>query len=616
MRLIRILDIVNQIERSSFLKIIDNLSLDLKTTHKEIDKILSESEGQIKNVDNSNIVKLYNLVKKQFCDKIERELQFNNFHLGILIDIITRDGNSIMSRDWFAKLYNNEISNLKSKLIQFTPKLAEDNIDFELHRKRDYVIYRNCVRTAYENDILLNRDPVITKDEKSILNTLAQSLNLSVEEVRLIYFSIVPLKKISIDNIVSYLKELGIIFYKRKTYQIYIPDEIVWILRELIGIELPKKYFRRILRQLTDSEINRITKRHNIDKKLSRARKIEEILNQGVNVRQVLLYDIYKDTITKTEKKNYILELIHKKLEIELPKYGTTSEERVSKLIDYLKNLEEDENLGMSKEGFSKLLKELKTAFPKLNHKVKREFELQQEEALSFDILNDYNIKPSDILYLIPKNELIDFCKNGNIKTRGNLVSNILKNYKDVQNLYLENYELFGRRDVNGLKERGIRIKESELGLKYENLTKKIFERLNYNVDEKLRKSINTKRHQMDILLNLGNNEVIIIECKTIKDKDYNKYSSVSRQLKSYEQICKSRAYMVRQIILVSNDFSDDFISECEYDYELNLSLITSLELRTILDGYEKTSRTFFPTKLLLKGGLLDAERIVKVLNK
>jgi hypothetical protein len=73
---------------------------------------------------------------------------------------------------------------------------------------------------------------------------------------------------------------------------------------------------------------------------------------------------------------------------------------------------------------------------------------------------------------------------------------------------------------------------------------------------------------------------------------------------------------MVRQILIVSNDFSDDFISECEYDYELNLSLITSSGLLTILDGYKRSSRTIFPTKLFLKGGLLDANRIVKAINK
>ncbi len=35
---------------------------------------------------------------------------------------------------------------------------------------------------------------------------------------------------------------------------------------------------------------------------------------------------------------------------------------------------------------------------------------------------------------------------------------------------------------------------------------------------EKLKKSINTTKDKADILLNLGNNSVIIIECKTVKE--------------------------------------------------------------------------------------------------
>ena len=45
-------------------------------------------------------------------------------------------------------------------------------------------------------------------------------------------------------------------------------------------------------------------------------------------------------------------------------------------------------------------------------------------------------------------------------------ILNILDNYKDAENLYLENYENIGFRNLNALKENGITIKESELGIK------------------------------------------------------------------------------------------------------------------------------------------------------
>src|SRR5690606_19385914 len=118
-------------------------------------------------------------------------------------------------------------------------------------------------------------------------------------------------------------------------------------------------------------------------------------------------------------------------------------------------------------------------------------------------------------------------------KTKGDLISNILENYKDSENLYLENFELIGLRDFNGLKENGIQIKEADLGSKFEELTKLLFEKLGLNVEEALRKKISTNKDQIDIVISLNSTDIILVECKTVKENGYNKFSSVSRQLKS-----------------------------------------------------------------------------------
>ena len=55
---------------------------------------------------------------------------------------------------------------------------------------------------------------------------------------------------------------------------LFIPDEIIYLLRKILEIELPFKYLRRILKHLKDSEINLIAKKHNINRKLSRIEKI------------------------------------------------------------------------------------------------------------------------------------------------------------------------------------------------------------------------------------------------------------------------------------------------------------------------------------------------------
>ena len=140
--------------------------------------------------------------------------------------------------------------------------------------------------------------------------------------------------------------------------------------------------------------------------------------------------------------------------------------------------------------------------------------------------------------------------------------------------------------------------------------------RLGFHADEKLRKNINTNRHKIDVVINLGNQDLMLIECKTKKDKEYNQYTAVSRQLKSYVNLCEKKNYHVTKAIIVANDFSDDFIGACEYDYELNLSLLTSKGLMKILDGFKNSTLKEFPVRLLMRNGLLNEDRIVKVLSK
>ena len=223
MRLMKVLDIANQIEKSSFLKLIDTTSSDLRKSNTSINTILTECEGGIKKIDNATVVKLFNLIRLQLLNHYKEQMQYNEMQLDILIDIIIRDGNCIMTREWFRNLYTNEISNLEKHLKSFTDQLESDKKDFDDSRKRDYNIFRECVRTAYENDEMQNKEKKISKEEKTILNTLAQSLNLSIEEKRLIYFGIVPLVKMEIDDIIGNLKDIGILFHKAKEYSIYIP---------------------------------------------------------------------------------------------------------------------------------------------------------------------------------------------------------------------------------------------------------------------------------------------------------------------------------------------------------------------------------------------------------
>lgn len=614
MKLEKILDKLGSIEKNSFIKIIDNIISKEPKNIKQIQDILSSSDKGLKSVDNQNIAKVFSLIENEFQDHIRCEFQEISSQLDILIDIIIRDGNGIMKQDWFSRLYENEIKNLKKKTKLLNADFENEKSELSESRKRDYKIYKACLNTAYNNDIENNREAKISSDELSIILTLSKQLGLSQEEVKLVNYSILPIKKIDIQDVIKGLKNIGVIFYSNKENTVYIADEMVRMLRKIREKEVAEKFYRRTLKLLREPIINQIARKHNIDRKLSYSQKIEEIIKEGISFTNLLLDDIYKPGSTLTEKKKILNELCEKSLSIKNLK-GSTLDDKIKSLIQYFDGIERDEKVGISLDGFDKLLTELNLSLPKLNVQMKKQFELQDEFVLKADYLLDYNIKPRDVLDLVVKQDLTKFIKDNGIKQRGNDILNILEHYKDVENLYLENYENVAYRNLNQLKENGITIKESELGTKFEELTKVIFNDLEFNVDEVFRKKLNTKKDMMDILLNLGNNEIIIVECKTSKERGYNKFSSVSRQLKSYQNLALKNDLRIVKILLVAPEFSDDFVTDCEMDTEMNLSLITASTLSNISEAFKTSKYKEFP-HVLFRDIVINEERILKALSK
>ncbi|MCK4663343.1 MAG: hypothetical protein KAT68_10790 [Bacteroidales bacterium] len=617
MKLEKTLDKLNSFEKNSFLKIIDSIISKTPKNTKEVEKILSDTNKELKNVDNLNITRVFNLIEDEFVEFVKEEFVNTATQLDILIDIVIRDGNCIMKQDWFARLYEKEINKINIKLKEFRNIIDNNTSELNPQRKRDYNIYKACINTAYINDLKNNQEPKITNDELSILLTLSNKLELSQEEVKLINYLIIPIKKIEIDTLINDLKNIGVILYSRKNSMVYVADEIVRILRKVREKEVADKFFRRVLRLLKESQINLICKKYNINRKLPVKDKINLIINEGLSFTNVLDNDIFKEGTKVTEKKIFINDLCDKGLKISPSLKGFTLEDKISNLIKYFENIEKDEKVGISIDGYEKLLMELGENLPKLSSQVKSEFELQEEKVLKSSYLLDFNIKPRDVLEIISEKELEEFCKLKGIKSRGDIIRNILDAYKDAENLYIENYENIGYRNFKALKENGITIKESELGIKFEDLTKTIFEKLGFNVDEKLRKKLNTKKDKIDIVLSLGNNNLIIVECKTVKESGYNKFSSVSRQLKAYTNLAKENGFNVIKSLLIAPDFSDEFINDCEFEYELNLSLLTAFSFVKILEGFKNLKKhKQFSYKLLMRDVLINEDRILKAISK
>ena len=130
-------------------KIIDNIISKNPKNRKEIDKILSSTDKGLKSVDNQNISKIFSLTSNEFQEQIKCEFQEITSQLDVLIDIIIRDGNCIIKQDWFSRLYENEIKQLKNKIKNLDADFENDKSELSESRKRDYKIYKSCLHTAY-----------------------------------------------------------------------------------------------------------------------------------------------------------------------------------------------------------------------------------------------------------------------------------------------------------------------------------------------------------------------------------------------------------------------------------------------------------------------------------
>lgn len=616
MKLERILENLNSLEKNSFLKIIDNIKLSNPKNNKEIDKILSNINYDLKNADSINIAKVFELVSDEFLETVKVEFLNTSSQLDIFIDILIRDGNNIMRQDWLNILYEKELDKIKARTKELKTMLSSEKSEIDDLRKRDYNIYKSCVETAYINDLDNNRDAKVTNDELSILITLAQELELSQDEIKLINYIVIPPEKLQIDNVVNILRNTGIIFFSRKNNLIYVADEVVRVLRKLRKKQIADKYYRRVLKTLREPQLNAVCRKHNIDiRELDYEEKVKEIIKGGISFTSFLKNSVHRDGTNLTEKKKFLNDLWSKGLRIDSNLRGVTVEDKIENIINYFEELERDEKVGISVEGYDKLLVDLEITIPEYKKLMLKVFELPEDTILDSEHLLDFNIKPRDILDILPIDGLKKFIAEHKLKSRGDLVLNILDAYKDVENLMIENYELLGFRDLKGLKDNGIILKEAELGLKFEDVTKTIFEKLGFNVDDEVKKEINSAKDQIDLILNLGNNDLIIIECKTVKERGYNKFSTVSRQIKSYVNKTTSIGYNVVKTLLIAPDFSDDFINECDLQFEVNLSLITAGSLINILDGFKDSKLKQFPFQLLMKDVLIKEDRILKAIR-
>ena len=616
MKLERILERLNSLEKGQFIKIVNNLSSEEKNNPK-LEAILSQADSNLKNADAIQLTQAFEALSERYVSFVMEDYSKVSSQLDILLNIITRDGNCIMRLDWFAKLYEEEIKKQKKAIEAFKADVNAEKPSMDASRVRDYKTFAACLKTAYFNDTASNFSPKITSDEQSILDTLADALELSLDERTMIKYSVLGIKKVAnIEDVVAELKDKGLIFLSKKNNVIYVADEVITLARRIRGREIADKYFRRVLLQFKEPQINLICRKHGIDVKLKYNEKIESIIASGVSFSDVLKEDIYKGDVKLADKKKVISELCDEKLTISPAIKGATLDDKVSNLIAYFAKLYGDEKIGISTGGYERLLIDLAANVKGAEKTVREAYQLQEDDVMHGEFLTDFNIMPRDVLELFPAESLAALCEAKEIKTRGSIVDNILAAYKDTEDLLVENYEAIGFRDLNALKENGIVLSEAELGTTFEDVTKYIFGKLGLDVDEKLRKKLNTDKDKMDILLHTGEKSVILVECKTVKENGYNKFSSISRQVKAYKNLLERNDFQVDRIFIVAPDFSEDFVADCGDDFSLPITLLKASSLAAIYNTVKTIGTGRFSIQLLTRDILVQEDRIIRALKK
>ena len=610
MNLNQVLSHINQVDRSKFVNCIDKLCSDSKKDPELIEQ-LDKIDGHLKAASGNEIQQLFSLIQPLFQDHVKEQLAIGGPQVSLLINILTRDGNSIASIAWIESLYAKEYREI-DELSKALLKEIDENESNDCTRLRNLSIYRDCVDTAFHNDLKSNRTAKISEDERSILNVLAMRFGLSKEEVSAIEHSVDPIPELGIDGSLEYLRESGIVLINRRKSEVMIADEIINDVHTVLGKELRDKYTLRILRAFSDAELSNILKNHGYKTRgISRQEKIKTISHIGLPIRNILAYDLHCNDANQNQRKDRIKQLIED-MDLGISKIGTRLQDRIDVLINYLQSSELAEFNTLSVSGYGELLEFFSREDLSVEKRIREDFEIENKETLDPDRLRALGITPLDILYLYSNEEIKTIRNDMKLPKRGNPRTQIIEYFASANDRLIENYHLLASRDLQGLQSLGIEIKEAEIGVKFEEATRSILEQLGMTVDEDLRKEINSAKDKADIIVSLENDDVIIGEAKSFKNGQFSKYSATSRQVKSYVKRCESNGFRVAQVLIIAPAFSDEFIDAADMDTDINISLLEAEGLQKILAAYKQRRNPNFSPKLLTKGGLLKVDLISK----
>ena len=427
MKLSQVLEQLNSNEKRQFLNLLEALA-EKSEKRGALETLLDTTDADaLKNAEGEVIAGVFEMLHDEYQAYVASEFETIANHTSIITDILSRDGNSVMSGIWFDKLYTAEVNKLKESIKRLQEGLEKGGGDLTEDRLRDYRVYHKCVEVAFLNDIKNNQEAKITSDEAAILSALASGLGLASQEVSEINHMVVPLVKQDMNDALDYIRKAGLGFVQRKSGMVFVPDEMVKVFREIHGREVADKYFRRMLGLLRDPEVNMVCKNHGLPMRgIETAVKIRSIIEAGISFTECFTEGIYRAEDSQNDRKKRLNEICEQGFS-GLKLSGSTLSDKVASIIAHFNDIDGDDNIDIGKTGYEGLLRDVNEHLPQMATRVSEEFQFQEEEVMNVEFLSNRGIKPRDIIELMVPDELKGFCSAMGISTRGFEVLNILE---------------------------------------------------------------------------------------------------------------------------------------------------------------------------------------------
>ena len=556
---------------------------------------------EFKHADGEELARWFSHVESSFELHLKEILLDSSNQLDVVCDVLSRDGNSILTGNRFYDLYRKRVEEIKDKVEKLQNALTAETSDWDQELLDNYRTYFRCAQCAFKNDEKVNRQNTISSDEASILRVLAECLGLSNQEVSELNYCVVPIRVLDSSDLKNSIRESGIGFVQRKTDTIFVPDEVITVIRRVQGKEVADKFLRRFLKLLREPELNLVCKAHGLPiRGIPVDEKVKILILKGISLRGMLKNDLFKD-LPLNDRKKRVSELAEQAFEGKKVT-GATLDDKINSVFQLIQQSSTSDYIGISKSGFHQLLFDLQAHVPDGMSELRNIFEFDLTESVSADLLVNLNIHPRDVVEALSATSLQAFAEAKSVSKRGNLTVNLLSAYRNTEDLWVEQYVSLANRDLLALRTHGLEVNEAELGLRFQEVTAMMLSTMGLVETKELRAAARKGKEQPDVVIQLPNNDVLLFEVKSDKKSFYSNYAGVSRQIESYKKQLQAAGFNVARSILVGPDFTDEFIRNAESDIDLDLLLLPASELKSLFYMVrEKPSLTALVSTRIIK---------------